>query len=54
MINLYKGYTKAMNYTPNVKEIKENIKIKLSRSLGCSPEDATKEQIRNYINFFGL
>ena len=34
-----------MNYTPNVKEIKENITTKLSRSLGCSPEEATKEQI---------
>ncbi len=42
---LFKGYTKLMNYNPNIKEIKENISIKLSRSLGCTAEDATKEQI---------
>ena len=34
-----------MNYNPNTKEIKENISIKLSRSLGCTTEEATKEQI---------
>ncbi len=34
-----------MNYSPNTKEIKESIVTKLSRQLGCTPADATREQI---------
>ncbi|MBO5415613.1 MAG: glycogen/starch/alpha-glucan phosphorylase [Clostridia bacterium] len=34
-----------MNYTPNKKEVKENIEAKLSRYFGCLPKDATREQI---------
>ena len=34
-----------MNYNPKIKEIKDNIAVKLSRTLGCSPNDASKEQI---------
>ncbi len=44
-INIYKGLTKEMNYSPNTKEIKESIVTKLSRKLGCTPADATREQI---------
>ncbi len=34
-----------MNYTPNKKEVKENIEAKLSRYFGCMPKDATREQM---------
>ena len=34
-----------MNYEPNIKEIKDNLKIKLSRTLGCSLQEASREQI---------
>ena len=34
-----------MNFTPNAKEIRENIKTKLSCSLGCTPAEASREQM---------
>ena len=34
-----------MNFNPDVKEIKENIKAKLTRLLGCSPKDADTLQM---------
>ena len=34
-----------MNYTPTKKDIKENIVTKLSRKLGCTQNDATREQV---------
>ena len=34
-----------MNYTPDKREIKENIEAKLSRYFGCVPEDATRDQM---------
>ena len=34
-----------MNYTPNKKEVRENIEAKLSRYFGCTPEEASKDQI---------
>ena len=34
-----------MNYKPGANEVKANIETKLSRYFGCSPEEATKEQL---------
>ncbi len=34
-----------MNYKPGANEVKSNIETKLSRYFGCSPEEATKEQL---------
>ncbi len=34
-----------MNYKPGSGEIKANIELKLARNFGCSPEEATKEQL---------
>ena len=34
-----------MNFKPNAQQIKENIKVKLSRSLGCTPAEASREQM---------
>ena len=34
-----------MNYTPNKKEVKENIEAKLSRYFGCMPKEATRDQV---------
>ena len=34
-----------MNYKPGANEVKANIETKLHRYFGCSPEEATKEQL---------
>ena len=34
-----------MNYKPNTAEVKTNIESKLSRYFGCTPEEASKEQV---------
>ncbi len=34
-----------MNITPDAKTVKQNIEAKLSRNLGCTPAEATKEQM---------
>ena len=34
-----------MNYKPNTAEVKDSIESKLSRYFGCTPEEASKEQV---------
>ena len=34
-----------MNITPDAKTVKQTIEAKLSRNLGCTPAEATKEQM---------
>ncbi len=39
-----------MNFTPSKKEVKENIKMKLSRYFGSSPKEATREQVYKAVS----
>ena len=39
-----------MNFSPSKKEVKENIKMKLSRYFGCSPKEATREQVYKAVS----
>ena len=34
-----------MNYHPTASEVQENIKIKLARQFGCTPQEASTEQL---------
>ena len=39
-----------MNFSPSKKEVKENIKMKLSRYFGSSPKEATREQVYKAVS----
>ena len=39
-----------MNFSPSKKEVKENIKMKLSRYFGASPKEATREQVYKAVS----
>ena len=39
-----------MNFNPSKKEVKENIKMKLSRYFGSSPKEATREQVYKAVS----
>ena len=39
-----------MNYTPSKKEIKENVEAKLSRYFGCTPKEASRDQMYKAVS----
>ena len=39
-----------MNYTPTKKEIKENVEAKLSRYFGCTPKEASRDQMYKAVS----
>ena len=39
-----------MNYNPSKKEIKENVEAKLSRYFGCTPKEASRDQIYKAVS----
>ena len=39
-----------MNYNPSTKEIKENVEAKLSRYFGCTPKEASRDQMYKAVS----